>query len=89
MHTISYLAAGNAKKGFEHTNVIEIMPRLIMTHIVDMMKEERHVSMVAIRRLFNFLRIFHYLASKDDKIREEIDTKLERFLTDPDSRVKF
>jgi len=89
MRTISYLAAGNAAKGFKHSDVLEIGPRLIMSHVVSLMKEDRHISIVAIRRLFNFLRLFHYLAVKDEKIQQEIDTRLEKFLSDPDSRLKY
>jgi hypothetical protein len=43
-------------------NVLEFIPSLIITHIVDLMKDNRHVSIVSIRRLINFIRLFWYLA---------------------------
>lgn len=89
LNSISFLANGVANKGFNHENVLEIMPKLIITHVVDMMKENRHISIVAIRRLFNFIRIFHYLASRDEKIQQMMNKKLETFLSDPDMRLKF
>ena len=66
--SFAFISNGNANKGYNHENVYEIMPKLVMTHIVDMMKENRHVSMIAIRRLFNFMRIFLYLSDQDPKI---------------------
>jgi hypothetical protein len=48
--------------------VIEIMPKLMVTHILDMMKENRHASIIAIRRLMNFIRLFRYFIEKDERI---------------------
>ena len=56
------------------------MPKLMMTHIVDMRKENRHVSIIAIRRLFNFIRIFSYLIEKDPKLEEIMSSKIESFI---------
>ena len=56
--SFAFISNGNSNKGYNHESVYEIMPKLLMTHIVDLMKENRHVSMIAIRRLFNFIRIF-------------------------------
>jgi len=53
-----------------------------------MMKEKRHVSIIAIRRLFNFIRLFDYLQAKDPKIQETINEKLGSFIKDPESRNK-
>ena len=64
------------------------MPKLMMTHIVDMMKENRHVSIIAIRRLFNFIRIFSYLIEKDPKLEEIMSSKIENFIKDPAKRIK-
>ena len=45
-----------------------MMSKLIMTHIVDLTKENRHISIVALRRLINFIRLFLYLIEKDPSI---------------------
>lgn len=65
---MSFIANGSVKKGYTHENVIEIMPKLMITHILDMMKENRHTSIIAIRRLMNFIRLFRYFIEKDEKI---------------------
>jgi hypothetical protein len=41
--------------------VVEVMPKLLTTHLVDMVSENTHVSLLAIRRLFNFIRLFRLL----------------------------
>jgi len=41
--------------------VIEVMPKLLTTHLVDMVSDNTHVSLVAIRRLFNYIRLFRLL----------------------------
>ena len=56
------------------------MPKLLMTHILDMMKEKRHVSILAIRRLFNFIRIFQYLIERDPKLDEIMSSKIKNFI---------
>ena len=57
----AFIANGNKNKPITPENVLAIFPRLIMTHIADLTKENRHVSIIAIRRLFNFMRLFHML----------------------------
>ena len=72
-NSMSYIANGSTKKPYTHESVLEVMPKLIITHIVDMMKENRHASIIAIRRLINFIRLFQYFIDKDPKIQECID----------------
>lgn len=43
--------------------VIEVMPKLIITHLVELADEKKHVSIIAIRRLFNFIRLYRLLIS--------------------------
>lgn len=66
--SLSFIANGSTSKPYNHESVLEVMPKLISTHIIDMMKENRHISIIAIRRVFNFIRLFAHLVSKDDKI---------------------
>jgi hypothetical protein len=58
IQSFAFISNGSKHKGFTYENVLEFMPRLLMTHVVDLMKENRHISIIAIRRLFNFIRIF-------------------------------
>jgi hypothetical protein len=67
-NSMSFIANGTVSKGFTADNVLEIMPKLIHTHVCDMMKENRHTSIIAIRRLMNFIRIFQWLIEKDPTI---------------------
>jgi hypothetical protein len=86
--SFAFISNGNANKGFNHENVHEFMPKLLMTHILDLMREDRHTSIVAIRRLFNFLRVFVYLADQEPKIYDQINAELQTFIEKPDKRHK-
>lgn len=86
---MSFISNGSIKKKYTTTCVLEIMPKLIMTHIADMMKENRHISIVAIRRLMNFIRIFKWFIQKDPTIQTIIDKKMESFKTQKESRNKI
>ena len=86
--SLSFIANGSTSKPYTHESVLEVMPKLISTHIIDMMKENKHISIIAIRRVFNFIRLFAYLESKDDKIQEELNSRLGAFINDPNQRLK-
>ena len=88
LNTISFICNGSKDKPFKTEQVLEFMPKLLMTHILDMMKENRHVSIVAIRRLLNFIRIFYYLIERDPKLEEIMSKKVEDFIQDPVNRLK-
>ena len=87
-NSIAFIANGNKDKPITPENVLAIFPRLIMTHIADLTKENRHVSIIAIRRLFNFMRLFHMLVKKFPKAAEIMDQKLKDFIEDPEKRLK-
>jgi hypothetical protein len=87
-NSLSFIANGSTTKPYNHESVLEVMPKLISTHIIDMMKENRHVSIIALRRVFNFIRLFAHLAAKDAKIQQELDAKLKSFIEDPAMRSK-
>jgi hypothetical protein len=89
INSMSYLSKGNHNKAFDHEDVLEFMPKLIMTHVVDMMNEKRHTSVLAIRRLVNYIRIFQYFIDLDPKISEVMEAKLEEFINDPSKRIKL
>ena len=60
-HSLCFLTKGSTKKDLTPEMVIEVMPKLIITHLVDMINEKNHVSITAIRRLVNFIRLFRLL----------------------------
>jgi hypothetical protein len=71
---MNFISNGSSRKQYTPQQIVEFMPKLIKTHIVDMMKENRHTSILAIRRLFNFIRLFLYFIDKDPKIAENIES---------------
>lgn len=87
-NSLSFIANGSTKKAFNHESVLEVMPKLIATHIIDMMKQTRHISIIAIRRMFNFIRILLLLIDKDSKIQEIMEQKLKDFMTKPETQHK-
>ena len=87
-NSVAFIANGNKNKPITAENVLAIFPRLIMTHIVDLTKENRFVSIIAIRRAFNFMRLFYMLLEKFPKAAEMMDEKLKNFIEDPEKRVK-
>jgi hypothetical protein len=55
---IAFITNGSHHKEYTLKNVLELLPSLINTHVVDMMKDNRHVSILAVRRIINFIRVF-------------------------------
>ena len=67
-NTVNFVSNGSTRIPVNSNQALTFMLKLIGTHIVDMMKENRHCSIVAIRRLFNFMRLLQYLMDKDPQI---------------------
>ena len=57
-HSLCFIAKGSTTKELTPEVVLEIMPKLIITHMVEMANERKHISILAIRRLVNFIRLF-------------------------------
>lgn len=68
-HSICYMTKGSTRKGFEPSMVLEIMPKLIITHMVEIVSEKKHCSIIAIRRLVNFFRLFRILISLEPSVQ--------------------
>ena len=86
--TMSFLTCGSTRKTFNGVQARTFMLKLIGTHVVDMMKENKHISIVAIRRLFNFIRLFLYFMKKDPSIEKEMNALVNAFINDPATRHK-
>lgn len=56
--------------------------------MVEIVNESKHCSIIAIRRLINFYRIFTMLMEMCPTVREQINSSLEQFISDPAKRVK-
>jgi len=86
--SVRFLVTGSTRKELSPEHILEFMPKLINTHVLDLMKENRHISILAIRRLFNFIRLFAYFMNKDPRIQEQMEGRVKRFIDDPEQRTK-
>ena len=68
--------------------VVEVMPKLLTTHLVDMVSDNTHASVVAIRRLVNFIRLFRLLIELRPEAEDLVGKRLQVFKDEPDKRVK-
>jgi len=88
MNTINFVTNGSTRQPVTSEQALKFMTKLIGTHIIDLMKENRHVSILAIRRLFNFIRLLLFLMQKDGNIEKDLDSQLGSFMTDAKCRHK-
>ena len=86
--SICFLTKKDTRKEMTADMVIEVMPKLLTTHLVDMVGDNTHVSLVAIRRLFNFIRLFRLLIELQPEADKILDQKLKTFKEEPEKRVK-
>ena len=87
-NTMNFLSNGSTRKNHTAEQAMHFMLKLIGTHVVDILSESRHTSIVAIRRLFNFFRLFFYFLEKHPQIQESIETKILEFVSNPEKRHK-
>lgn len=88
MNSLAFICNGRAKNKVNEDQVLNLFYSLIMTHGVDMSDQSRHMSIVSLRRMFNFIRLAQLVMGKLPKMVELIDNKLETFIKDPSSRLK-
>lgn len=68
--------------------ILEVIPKMLVTHLVDLCDLTRTVSTVAIRRLVNMIRLFRLLLKLYPEVAKTIDEQLEKFIKNPELRVK-
>jgi hypothetical protein len=86
--SITYICAGSTRKEFTPKMILEVMPKIIVTHIAELIQEFRHVSILAVRRLLNFIRLFRLLLELYPEVESNIDNRIKTFIEEPDQRVK-
>ena len=86
--SMAFISSGSTRKPFKPSMILEILPKLIVTHVADLIQELRHSSILAIRRLVNFVRLFRLLIELHPEIGEEIDGKIKQFIEEPEKRHK-
>ena len=87
-HSLCFIAKGSTTKELTSDLVLEIMPRLIITHMVEMATERKHVSILAIRRLINFIRLFRLCMELVPGVSATVNEKIRVFKEDEASRDK-
>jgi hypothetical protein len=70
---ICFMTKGSTRKDFQPSMVLEIMPKLIITHMVEVVNETKHCSIIAIRRLINFYRVFTMLIEMCPTVKDQIN----------------
>lgn len=86
--TMNFMITGSTRRDCDGEQIAHFMIKLIGTHIANLMKENLHISIMAIRRLFNFFRLLFYFMDKDPAIRAKIEKDVKGFVTNPDNRTK-
>jgi len=71
--SISFICTGSTRKPFTGSMIMEVLPKLVITHVADLIQDFKHVSILAIRRLVNFIRLFRLLLDEYPEIEKEID----------------
>lgn len=64
------------------------MPKLIISHLVELVDDKKHISITALRRLINFIRLFRMLIDMYPEVENTINERLEKFIKDPEMRIK-
>ena len=88
MHSISFLTKRNAHREVDAQMVMEEMPKLIITHVVSMADAQKHISIIAIRRLINFIRLFHLCIELVPGVMPIINEMITAFKEEPEKRGK-
>lgn len=86
--SICFLTKKDTRKELTAEMVVEVMPKLLTTHLVDMVSDNTHASVVAIRRLVNFIRLFRLLIELKPEAEDIIAKRLQTFRDQPGKRVK-
>lgn len=86
-HALGLICKGSSRK-FEKGQILEVLPKMILTLIVDITSESLHHSYKSIRMLMYAHRLFTLLLEKYPELNEVIDEKLRKFIEEPESRIK-
>ena len=86
-HSISFICKDSTKK-FEPSQVLEVLPKMMLTLAVDMTNEALHHSYKSIRMFIYIFRLFKLFIEKYPELKVTIDETLEKFIKNPESRIK-
>ncbi len=86
-HAISMLCENSTRK-FEPGMVLQVLPKLLVTLVVDIMQESTHTSIQALRVFVYFFRMFALLVERHPEVLKEVEARLTAFKADEANRVK-
>lgn len=86
-HSISMLCENSTRK-FEPLMILQVLPKLLVTLVVEMMQEATHTSIQALRVFVYFYRLFGLLLERYPEVRGELDKRIADFKADESNRVK-
>ena len=86
-HAIGLLWKGSTRK-FEPSQILEVLPKMILTLVVDITNEALHHSYKSIRMIIYVHRLFTLLLDKYPQLRDVMDEKIKVFIEKPECRIK-
>lgn len=86
-HSISMLCENSTRK-FEPLMVLQVLPKLLVTLVVEMMQEATHTSIQALRVFVYFFRLFELFLERYPEVRKELNQRMDNFKADESNRVK-
>eukprot|EP00828_Plagiopyla_frontata_P024194 TRINITY_DN308_c0_g2_i4.p1 TRINITY_DN308_c0_g2~~TRINITY_DN308_c0_g2_i4.p1 ORF type:complete len:778 (+),score=123.89 TRINITY_DN308_c0_g2_i4:151-2484(+) len=84
---ISMVYTNNTKR-FKEEQTLDIFPKILLTLAYQMMDEKRHSSVRIIRLFFHVMHMFLLFLEEYPGLQEEIEKRLENFITDEKIRHK-
>ena len=84
---LSDIAAGSKNK-FDEEMILTIMPKLMLTHIVQLMNDIAYSSIKGIRMLNYFHRGFLFMLEQHPQMQFKLEKQIELFMNDDDFRGK-
>lgn len=86
-HAIGLICKGSTRK-FEPSQVLEVLPKMLLTLVVDMTNEALHHSYKSIRMLIYVHRLLLLFIEKYQGLQDAIEDKIQTFIEKPETRIK-
>ena len=84
---LSDISAGSKDK-FDEEMILQVLPKLVLIHCVQLMNDKAYSSIQGIRMLNYFHRAFLFLLEMHPQMQFELEKTLERFINDEEFRGK-
>ena len=84
---LSDIAAGSKNK-FDEDMILTIMPKLLLTHIAQLMNDKAYSSIKGIRMLNYFHRAFLFMLEQHPQVQFKLEKQIELFMNDEEYRSR-